>query len=476
PTDLAHWPHVHRPWLRGGRPFQGGLASSTVMNSPATLATDRLAGAPQRELSRLSGEVYLDYTGAALYPAVLLEQHFETLRDGLFGNPHSTHPASVSSTRCAQEARAALLEFLDADPDEYDVVWTTNASGAIQLVAESFPFGPDTRFVLTADNHNAVNGVREFARARGAPVTYLPLEADLRVSPFDLSPVRQGLFAYPAQSNFSGVQHPLEWVERAQARGYRVLLDAAAFVPTHPLSLRTFSPDFVTLSLYKICGYPTGVGALVGKREALSALTRPAFSGGTVEFVSVLADRSLLKSGSAGFEHGTGNFLAWSAVPPGLQWIRCLDRGAVQAHVAALTARALQGLLGIRHDHGMPAVRIHGPTETHARGGAIAFNVLDATDTVIDFEHVVDAAAAQGICLRGGCFCNPGAAERAFNYGADELAKALDAVRHNFSMPAMRAALNHKPVGAVRVSVGYGSQASDIDTLLAFLRTFIHNR
>ncbi|MCP4693599.1 MAG: PAS domain S-box protein, partial [Desulfobacterales bacterium] len=46
-------------------------------------------------------------------------------------------------------------------------------------------------------------------------------------------PGRRNLFAFPAQSNFSGVQHPLEWIEAARARGWDVLVDAAAFAPTN---------------------------------------------------------------------------------------------------------------------------------------------------------------------------------------------------------------------------------------------------
>ena len=129
--------------------------------------------------------------------------------------------------------------------------------------------------MLTADNHNSVNGIRELARAGGAPVIYLPLDDELRVRPFELPRVERGLFAYPAQSNFSGVRHPLDWIDAAQRRGYAVLLDAAAFVPTSPLSLREVRPDFVTLSIYKISGYPTGVGALVCRHDALRALVRP---------------------------------------------------------------------------------------------------------------------------------------------------------------------------------------------------------
>ena len=77
------------------------------------------------------------------------------------------------------------------------------------------------------------------------------------------------LFAYPAQSNFTGVQHPLEWIAQAQARGWDVLLDAAAFAPTNRLDLGRWQPDFVAISFYKIFGYPTGIGCLLARKAAL---------------------------------------------------------------------------------------------------------------------------------------------------------------------------------------------------------------
>src|SRR5581483_3837197 len=94
---------------------------------------------------------------------------------------------------------------------------------------------------LLFDNHNSVNGIREFARAKGASFTYLPVmapdlrvEEDLLFSFLEQNTARaHRLFAYPVQSNFTGVQHPLEWIAEAQARGWHVLLDGAAFVPTN---------------------------------------------------------------------------------------------------------------------------------------------------------------------------------------------------------------------------------------------------
>jgi selenocysteine lyase/cysteine desulfurase len=240
-----------------------------------------------REFSRLAthGEAYLDYAGSALYAESHVRAHQALLTRGLFGNPHSSHAASSASARLLDKARKRVLDFFDADEHTYVVCFTANASGAIKLVAESYPFGPDTICLLAADNHNSVNGIREFARRADCPTAHVPLDRDLRLyHPEALlahhQAPRGGLFAFPAQSNFSGVRHPLSLVAAAHSCGFGVLLDAASFAPGQRLSLRHHPADFVAVSFYKMFGYPTGVGALVARRDALERLSRPWFAGG----------------------------------------------------------------------------------------------------------------------------------------------------------------------------------------------------
>lgn len=236
---------------------------------PAYQDTYRLDDLRTQEYARLDrqDQVYLDYTGGGLYAETQLDQHLELLKQGIFGNPHSNNPTSLAMTDLVEQARAYVLDYFKAAADEYVAIFTPNASGALKLVGESYPFGLNSHYLLTIDNHNSVNGIREFARAKGARITYVPvLPPDMRVDEKKLSgylaqtqPNAHNLFAYPAQSNFSGVQHPLDWIAPAQAQGWDVLLDAAAFAPTNRLDLSRWQPDFVSLSFYKIFGYPTGV-------------------------------------------------------------------------------------------------------------------------------------------------------------------------------------------------------------------------
>src|SRR5258708_15329242 len=270
---------------------------------PTFESTSVLDELRMREYARLdeSQQVYLDYTGGGLYAESQLREHMALLCCSVFGNPHCTNPASQATTELVEHVRNYVLTYFNASPDENAVIFTTNASGALKLVGESYPFAPGGQYLLTFDNHNAVNGIREFAKAKGASFTYVPILApDMRVDEADLfhsldlaRPGHHNLFAYPAQSNVTGVQHSLEWIEEAHARGWDVLIDCAAFAPTNRLDLSKWHPDFVPLSFYKIFGYPTGVGCFLARKDALTKLHRPWYSGGTIVFASVIAANML---------------------------------------------------------------------------------------------------------------------------------------------------------------------------------------
>ena len=451
-----------------------------------TPAVDELRAADYSRLDRL-GHVYLDYTGGGLYAEGQVRRHHDLLAENVFGNPHSQNPTSLAMTHLVEQARAYVLAFFNADPDEYTVVFTANASGALKLVGESYPFTPGSRYALAYDNHNSVNGIREFARARGATVRYLPVELpDLRLPESkvlaaldDARPGAHHLFAYPAQSNFSGVHHPLAWVEAAHARGWDVLLDCAAFAPTNRLDLRQVQPDFVPLSFYKIFGYPTGVGALLARRSTLAKLRRPWFAGGTITIASVQGDgwHSLIP-GEAGFEDGTVNYLNLPAVEIGLRHVAALGIDAIHARVAALTAWLLDAMSGLRHANGAPVVQIYGPVEPVARGGTIAFTVRDPGGVDFDFRRVEAAAAERKISLRTGCFCNPGDGEVAHHVQPQEMAHFFDgpAPGSFYEFYDLLHTATGKTPSTIRVSLGIASNFADVYRFMAFLATFRDRR
>jgi selenocysteine lyase/cysteine desulfurase len=446
---------------------------------PTTHALDHLRLTEYARLD-VNSQVYLDYTGGGLYAESQILRHHRLLSEHIFGNPHSSNPSSLASTELVDHTRDYILRFFHADPDEYMAIFTANASGALKIVGESYPFDSNSRYLLTFDNHNSVNGIREFAHARGADVTYIPVALpDMRVDASQLSEQLarhrkdgHNLFAFPAQSNFSGVQHPLEWIETAHARGWDVLLDAAAFVPTNPLNLSEVKPDFVPISFYKMFGYPTGIGALIARKEALGKLRRPWFAGGTITVASVQGDKFYLADGPAAFEDGTLDYLNIPAVEIGLKHIESIGYELIHERVSILTGWLLTNLAAMKHSTGAPLVRIYGPTVAEGRGGTVTINFFDKDGSPIDHRFIESEANKSNISLRTGCFCNPGAGEVALGISRVELDVCFTQPGHEERMTVddFRLCIDGKSSGAVRISVGMVSNFRDVQSALEFAR------
>ena len=449
---------------------------------PTYDSTSRLDELRATEYARLDnqGHVYLDYTGGGLYAESQLRDHMAFMSSGVFGNPHSKNLTSMTMTERVEQTRDYVLQYFNASPKDYIVIFTQNSTGALKLVGESYPFGPDDNYLLTFDNHNSVNGIREFARSKGATVTYIPvIPPDVRVDIAELErslaiahPGVNNLFAYPAQSNFSGVQHPLEWIAQAQDQGWDVLLDAAAFAPSNRLDLDRWHPDFAVISFYKIFGYPTGIGCLLARKSAIHKLRRPWYSGGTVSFASVLEFDHYLTPGAAGFEDGTVNYLSLPAVEIGLKFIESIGIDMIHARVMCLTGWLIDQLLSLQHHNGTSVIRLYGPPDTDRRGGTVEVNFFDPNDKLIDCRVIERIANDQRISLRAGCHCNPGAREVAMGLIREDLSVCFKD-KDCLTFEQFLQGVEGKTTGALRASIGLVTTFADVYKYVEFAKTFV---
>ena len=428
----------------------------------------------RRDFGRLDEQrhTYLDYTGGNLAPTSLVRSHTKLLSENILGNPHSVNPSSKYATDLCEAARARVLEYFNGT-DDYHCVFTANATAALKLVGECFPWASGGRYLLTTDNHNSVHGIREYATAGGAKFTYTGLDDDLRLNHEQLRAelARPGtapsLFALPGQSNASGVKHDLGLLAEARRQGWYTLLDAAAFAPTNRLDLATHRPDFACVSFYKMFGYPTGIGCLLVHKDAFPLLQKRWFAGGTVTISSVAQPGHHLHGNHERFENGTIDYQGLPAVKLGLDYLDGVGTERIGRHVNELTGRAANRLRALRHPNGRPRVAVYGPKDRRGCGGTLIFNLLTSDGRRVPFAEVERAAAKRNISLRAGCFCNPGVDEAVNGITAGELSQfyADNAAPHYADMLALRPGGR----GCVRVSFGLASSAGDLERLLDFV-------
>jgi len=446
---------------------------------------------------------YLDYTGASIYTNSQIKAVFKDLERHLYGNPHSANPSSSLTGEEVDMARDMVLDFFNAPPGNYHVIFTKGATAALKLVGETFPWEKEhSEFLYLRENHNSVLGIREYAHLHDTKfhnvtedkvdawlrtteeVTFdniefsenvnfgaAPLESStvdwasgdecdsssLDSNSLDWGAVKEpsaesaetsddewwndddeeamqaslvddnhySLFAFPAEDNFSGVKYDLSWVEKFQQRSkgflsnkstrWKVLVDAAAYAPTQPLDLSKTPADFVTLSFYKIFGYPTGLGALIMRTENNDILKKVFWGGGSVKLASSDTDFHILEcEPSSKLEDGTIAFLDIVTLKHGFNAMKRVGGiTRIQAHVRALTEYAYDSLSALKHFNGKPLLNIFGnhhlPNRHDIQGGILNFNVMDSKGDPIGYTRVQKESAAAGFHIRTGSSCNPGA-------------------------------------------------------------------
>ncbi|KAF8910863.1 PLP-dependent transferase [Mucidula mucida] len=439
------------------------------------------------DYSRLekTGETYVDYMGGAIYPESLIRVHTEFLNSNVLGNTHSVSNSSKLSLKHADQARAAVLSFFHAPPG-YTVVFTQNATGALKLVGESFPFVEGSAYVLSADSHNSVHGIRQFASEKGGHVAYIPCQpqggVDVQISKDILNRNRAQtqenrkaapcLFALTGQSNVTNSKSPLSLLFYASSLGYYTLLDAAALAPTSVVNLTETPVDAMAISFYKMFGFPTGVGALVVKKSFLKQLKRPWFAGGTVDVVQVPGTVVTRSSElHEQFEDGTINYLTLPAVTDGLRFLSAY-LPFLPLRLATLLNYTISSLSLLRHDStGAPVVNILSRIPlrrlTHVgdqsdTGSTISMIFLSPSGEMIPNSFIEYSASQCNVSLRTGCMCNPGGAAALLGI-EDDMAKLYPGV-------TMKDFQRHvgRELGVVRVSLGLASDFQDVWRLLQF--------
>ncbi|XP_072009060.1 molybdenum cofactor sulfurase isoform X2 [Engystomops pustulosus] len=449
----------------------------------------------KKEFSRIADVTYLDHIGTTLFPESLLRSFMNDLSENVYGNPHSSNLISKMTQDTIEQVRLRILQYFNTSSEDYTVIFTSGSTAALKLVAENFPWSPKSsstsgsHFCYLTDNHTSVVGMRGILKM--LQVLSIPVEPEelLKSESHTFEHQNDGtfhLFCYPALSNFSGTKYPLSWIKKIQTGEmlpirvpgkWIVLLDAASFVSTSPLDLSAYQPELVTVSFYKIFGFPTGLGALIVSNRFAHLLRKYYFGGGTAAAYLSSEDFFVPKDLiSSRFEDGTVSFLDIIALKHGFEALQNLTGGMenIKNHTHALTSYTYNVLAALHYANGRPVIRIYTDTEVRTfdvQGPIINFNVLDESGGVIGYSQVDKLASLYNIHLRTGCFCNTGACQRHLGIANADVKSNLQAGHvcgDNIDL------IDGRPTGSVRISFGFMSTFDDAKVFLTFIvETFI---
>jgi len=340
---------------------------------------------------------YLDSAASAQKPRAVIEAMVQAM-ERQYANVHrGLHWMSERTTEAFETARDAVARLLNA-PSRDEVVFTKNATEAINLVAHAFGRGvmdPAKAVLISAMEHHANIVPWQMLRDdRGVDLRVCPItdEGELDWEAFEqhLAGGRVGLVAITHMSNVLGTVTPAERIARAaHAAGALVLFDGSQAAVHRRVDVQEIGADFYVFTGHKLYG-PTGIGVLWARSALLERM--PPFLGGGDMISSVSFERSSWARIPHKFEAGTPPILEAIGLAAAIAWVERIGFEAIEAHERALTDHALARLSNVA------GVRIFGRAQD--RGGVVSF--------MLDRAHAHDVATLldrQGIAVRAGHHC-----------------------------------------------------------------------
>jgi cysteine desulfurase / selenocysteine lyase len=348
-----------------------------------------------RELEGGHQLVYLDSANTSQKPQVVIDTMVDHLERHNANIARAMHQLGAESTHAFEGARDKVAAFLNA-PSRDEVIFTKNATEALNLVARTFPLGPGDRVVITEMEHHSNIVPWQLATERtGAELRWFGITDDgqLDLSNIDelLTPETK-VVALTWVSNMLGTINPVaEIARRAHEVGAVVVLDASQAAPQLPVDVQAVDADFVAFTGHKVTG-PTGIGVLWGRTELLEKL--PPFLGGGEMIATVSMAKSTWAPIPHKFEAGTPPIVEAVGLGAAIDYLSFLGLDRIHAHEQAITGYLLQGLATVS------GLTILGPTDPAMRGGAVSFE--------LDGVHPHDVAQlldSRGIAVRAGHHC-----------------------------------------------------------------------
>jgi cysteine desulfurase/selenocysteine lyase len=341
--------------------------------------------------------VFLDSGASSQKPQAVIDtlsHYYETTN----ANVHrGAYTLSEEATTQYEAARARISRFIGACCPK-EVIWTRNATEAINLVAYSWGranLRRGDRVLLTEMEHHA-NLVpwQLIAAETGAELDFVPVKDDgtLALNQLDrLLTRRTRLFSFTAMSNVLGTINPVKELTAAAHRaGALVLVDGAQSVPHMPVNVQDLDIDFLVFSGHKMLG-PTGIGALWGRRELLNAM--PPFMGGGDMIREVHLRNSSWNELPWKFEAGTPAIGPAIGLAAAADYLDSVGMEAIHHAESQLTAYAMERLPEVE------GLRILGPS-ADKRGGLVSFTLGN-----IHPHDIASMLDSMGIAIRAGHHC-----------------------------------------------------------------------
>jgi cysteine desulfurase/selenocysteine lyase len=343
--------------------------------------------------------IYLDSANTSQKPSQVIDAMADYYRTHNANVHRGSYRLAVEATDALENARDKVKGFINA-PDRREVIFTKNATEAINLVAQTWGrcqlTAGDVVVLSEMEHHANIIPWHMLAAEKGIELRWIPIDAEGRLDLSTVDMLLDGakLLAVSAMSNVLGTINPVrDLTDKAHAAGALTLVDASQYVPHVPADVQAMGADFVAFTGHKMLG-PMGIGVLWARAELLEAM--PPFLGGGEMILQVTKEGFTTNELPWKFEAGTPMVSEAVGLGAAIDYLDAIGMEAVREHEAQLTAYSMRALTDRYGDE----IVIHGPSEPAGRGGVLSLEY--GTVHPHDIAQVLDQ---HNICVRAGNHC-----------------------------------------------------------------------
>jgi len=340
--------------------------------------------------------VIVDNAASSLTPEPVIQKMLEFYHNYRANVDRGIHRFSQKASEEYEKTHAKVAGFINAE-SETEIIFTRNATEAINLVASGLKWKKSDKIVTSLIEHHS-----NF-------IVWLRLKKRYGVDVEIVRPNREGLFdiadfektiddkvrlvALTHVSNVLGVKTPVEEVAKiAHDHDAHLLVDGAQSVPHLKVDVQRVDCDYLAFSGHKMLG-PTGVGVLYARKELLDNLEPLSIGGGTIADVGL--DHYTLSESPTKFEAGTPAIAEAIGLGAAIEYLKEVRIENIESRERELVKNMYQGLVDI------PGVEVYGPKKVEQRTGIVSFNVGDLNPH--DLALALDVSA--DILVRSGHHC-----------------------------------------------------------------------
>ena len=423
--------------------------------------------------------MYFDNASSILYDSNLIDCLLKNSCN--YANPHSLSNISQNTGNQIEMIRKKILNYINADENIYTCVFTSGTTDSLKRIGEYFIWNNNTNYIYTIDNHTSVVGIREYALNKGSNVTVIDFNDNEEINELNIM-MRQeykinnncdekiNLFSMPAESNFSGKYYKKDLINKIKKKygNCLFLYDTAKYISSNNLDLSDNLIDFCTISFYKMFGYPTGLGALIIKKESIKYLNKYYFGGGTVNISSSEKDYMISKNKfHEWMEDGSPNYLGIISLD------NLLNSKVNSKYIHKLTYHFYNSIRNAKYSNGNNIFILYDiPLDYNYsefcknHGSIITFNLFKKNGDYFGYKEFEEICVLNNISIRTGCLCNTGACHKNLNISYDNLIYNLS---KGHSCSESVDLIDGKPTGVIRVSFCSTNTISEINLFLEFI-------